>query len=226
VRYFVAVAEERHVTRAAARLHVSQPALSKPLRALERQVGAVLLRRLPHGVELTAAGEALLPDARALVERADLAARDVADAARVLVVGVSTGVGRRLLPAVRSRAAAREPGVDPRLRTVAWDDPTVVAARGSTGTARPRWSDPRPPTTLPGQRPGQAGREWSTVMAAPTCSGMVPAPTVSPLRARDAAERASTSCQADGASIRPAPRRRRHGCRAAPSPSSPDVLVR
>jgi DNA-binding transcriptional LysR family regulator len=135
LRYFVTVAQERHVTRAAARLHVSQPALSKQLRALERQVDAVLLRRLPHGVELTPAGEALLPHARALLERADDAARDVAAASRRLVVGVSTGVGRGLLPAVRSRVAAQELGLDPRVRTVPWDDATAGLADGSSDVA-------------------------------------------------------------------------------------------
>jgi DNA-binding transcriptional LysR family regulator len=138
LRYFVAVARERHVTRAAAALHVSQPALSKQLRALERQVGAVLLRRLPHGVELTPAGEALLPHAQAVLERSDRAALDVAAADRRLVVGVSTGVGRGLLPAVRSRLtdpAAPVPGVDPRVRTVAWDDPTAGLADGTSDVA-------------------------------------------------------------------------------------------
>jgi DNA-binding transcriptional LysR family regulator len=133
LRYLVAVARERHVTRAAAALHVSQPALSKQLRALERQVGAVLLRRLPHGVELTPAGEALLPHARALLERADQAARDVVAASRHLVVGVSTGVGRGLLPAVRSRVA--RDGVDPQVRIVPWDDPSAGLADGTSDVA-------------------------------------------------------------------------------------------
>lgn len=133
LRYFLAVAQERHVTRAATRLHVSQPALSKQLRALERQVGAVLLHRLPHGVELTPAGEALLPHARALLERTDAAARDVAAASRRLVVGMSTGVGRGLLPAVRSRVAAQD--LDPQVRLVAWDDPSAGLADGSSDVA-------------------------------------------------------------------------------------------
>ena len=59
------------MTRAARELHVSQPALSKQIRALERQVGAELFRRLPHGVELTPAGEALLPLPERRAERAD-----------------------------------------------------------------------------------------------------------------------------------------------------------
>ena len=65
LRYFVAVAEELHFTRAAERLYVSQPALSKQVRALERQLGVELFRRGPQGVRLTEAGNALLPYARA-----------------------------------------------------------------------------------------------------------------------------------------------------------------
>jgi DNA-binding transcriptional LysR family regulator len=71
LRYFVAVAEERHVTRAARRLGMQQPPLSQSMRALEREVGAQLLRRLPRGVELTEAGRALLGDARAILAHVD-----------------------------------------------------------------------------------------------------------------------------------------------------------
>ncbi len=64
LRYFVTVAEELHFTRAAERLYVSQPALSKQVRALERQLGVELFHRGPQGVTLTEAGAALLPHAR------------------------------------------------------------------------------------------------------------------------------------------------------------------
>jgi DNA-binding transcriptional LysR family regulator len=63
LRYFVAVAEELHFTRAAEKLYVSQPALSKQIRALERQLGAPLFDRDQHGVRLTPVGAALLPHA-------------------------------------------------------------------------------------------------------------------------------------------------------------------
>ena len=71
LRYFVSVAAERHVGRAAARLYISQPALSQQIRALEAQVGVPLFVRHPRGVELTEAGEALLLEARTLLSRSD-----------------------------------------------------------------------------------------------------------------------------------------------------------
>ena len=65
--YFVAVAEEGQITRAAARLHVAQPALSQAMAQLESELGVMLLARHSRGVTLTPAGEAFLPKARAAV---------------------------------------------------------------------------------------------------------------------------------------------------------------
>ena len=69
MRSFVAVAEERHITRAAERLNTQQPPLSMRMRALEKRLDVQLLRRKPRGVELTAAGEVLLAHARTLLEQ-------------------------------------------------------------------------------------------------------------------------------------------------------------
>jgi monoterpene epsilon-lactone hydrolase len=73
LRAFVAVAEELNFSRAAERLYVSQPALSRQIRALERLVGCPLLRRSTHRVELTLAGEALLTRADQLIDDLDTA---------------------------------------------------------------------------------------------------------------------------------------------------------
>ncbi|MFJ4684495.1 LysR family transcriptional regulator [Streptomyces sp. NPDC088789] len=140
LRYFVAVAEELHFTRAAERLYVSQPALSKQIRALERQLGVDLFRRDPQGVMLTPAGEALLPHARRVLDawaRGAAAVEEARAAQRsTLVVGMSTSPGRGgLLPAIRSRFTAAHPEATVRLRQISWDDPSAGLADGDTDVA-------------------------------------------------------------------------------------------
>src|SRR5215472_861840 len=82
LRYFIAVAEERHVTRAAERLGMQQPPLSQQIRALERELDVQLFRRRPRGVELTNAGSALLAEARAILSHIDDASAAAKRAAR------------------------------------------------------------------------------------------------------------------------------------------------
>jgi len=67
LRYFIVVAEEGHLTRAAQRIGIQQPPLSQQIRVLERELGVTLFRRLPRGMELTDGGQALLADARAIL---------------------------------------------------------------------------------------------------------------------------------------------------------------
>lgn len=75
LRYFVGVAHEHSVTRAAARLHVAQPALSRQIHQLEAEVGVKLLARSSKGVELTPAGEAFLSEAEAILRQSEQAVR-------------------------------------------------------------------------------------------------------------------------------------------------------
>jgi DNA-binding transcriptional LysR family regulator len=89
---FVAVAEEQHFTRAAFRCHIAQSALSTSIKALERSLGASLFVRTTRRVELSEAGEALLPEARRVLAAAQ-SARDAVDQATGRVRG-SLSVGR------------------------------------------------------------------------------------------------------------------------------------
>ena len=71
LRYFVAVAHEGHVTRAAEKLHIQQPPLSQQIRALEREIDAALFVRHPRGVSLTDAGRSFLADAEQILAQAE-----------------------------------------------------------------------------------------------------------------------------------------------------------
>ena len=115
LRYFVAVGDELSFTRAAQRLHVSQPSLSAQVRALEEGLGLELLRRTTRRVELTHAGESLHADARRLLEDLDHAvarARRVQEAASSeLRVAYTATVGYQTLPLILDELEARSPEV-------------------------------------------------------------------------------------------------------------------
>jgi DNA-binding transcriptional LysR family regulator len=101
VRYFVAVAEELHFGRAAARLHIAQPSLSQQIRRLEQQLGVLLLTRTSRSVELTSAGEVLLREGRSLLSHASRVGETTRSvSSQRLVVGFFGSAGATLLPKV------------------------------------------------------------------------------------------------------------------------------
>ena len=116
LRYFVAVAEELNVGRAARRLHIAQPPLSRQIRDLEREVGAPLFERVPRGVELTPAGHAFLPEVRlalAQVERAQRTAQRAAqgEVGRLRVGFVEAATYAGVLPDVLGFFRMHLPGI-------------------------------------------------------------------------------------------------------------------
>lgn len=126
--YYVAVAEERSFTRAAARLHVVQSGVSAVIKSLERELGVELLERTSKHVVLTDAGEALLPRARAALDAAR-AARDAVDEVRgglrgTVRIGTLTSVGMIDVPALLGRFHRAYPDVQLRL---------AVSSQGSVG---------------------------------------------------------------------------------------------
>jgi DNA-binding transcriptional LysR family regulator len=99
LRYFVAVAEEQHFRRAAARLHVAQPAVSEQIRKLEVELGVILLDRGPRRVEVTPAGVAFLDEARQILRGVDGAAHAARRAEALTSARIRLGFTLPALPA-------------------------------------------------------------------------------------------------------------------------------
>src|SRR5205085_4474847 len=102
LRYFIAVAQEENVSRAALKLHVSQPALSRQIRDLEEELGFALLERSAKSVKLTEAGRVFLTEARAVLERVGTAVAAARAAAtgrsEELHIGYAPTLTARFLP--------------------------------------------------------------------------------------------------------------------------------
>ena len=128
LRYFVAVAEMENVSRAALKLHVSQPALSRQIRDLEDEIGFSLLERTAKSVRLTDAGRAFLDNARALLQNADDAitkARAIASAEPTeLQVGYSAENTVEILPKTLRAFQQAMPNVHVRLHD--WNNKDMV----------------------------------------------------------------------------------------------------
>lgn len=115
LRCFVAVAEELHFGRAAERLNMTQPPLSRQIRLLEHQVGTALLERNSRSVQLTAAGRSFLPDAHRILRLANEAASTARRIARgdsgSLAIGFTASVGYGLLPEIVKRIRDISPDI-------------------------------------------------------------------------------------------------------------------
>lgn len=120
LRYFVSVAEEKGFTRAAARLQIAQPALSRRIRRLEEDLGVDLFRRTPRGVDLTESGAMLLERAYTIFNQVQQVHHDLsgeADLARgVVTVGMPTTPGEFIAPVLLERVRATHPGIELRFR--------------------------------------------------------------------------------------------------------------
>lgn len=144
LRAFLAVAEELHFGRAAEKLHVAQPHLSRTIRQLERRLGTVLFERNTRSVKLTASGEALCGPARDVVDalsRAEAAVRSAADGdvgrVRIAFAGVST---HRLVARLARTVRSRRPGIRLELSSQNFAQPAMKKlVGGETDIALGRW---------------------------------------------------------------------------------------
>jgi DNA-binding transcriptional LysR family regulator len=134
LRHFVAVAEQLHFGRAAAALHISQPPLSRSIRALESRVGATLLARTRRRVELTAEGARFLEEAKRLLAQLERAVLEVGSMAAGsggrLRLGFVSLADYGVLPGLLKAYKAARPGVDLALREMLSPDQAAALAAG------------------------------------------------------------------------------------------------
>ncbi|RKN53333.1 LysR family transcriptional regulator, partial [Streptomyces klenkii] len=140
LRLFLVLAEEAHFGRAAARLFMTQPALSQQIRALETRLGVLLFDRTSRGVALTPAGRALLPEAREVVEamvrlrrHADTHAREVRG--RLVLGFIGAEASMPYAHAVLGELHARHPRIGIELRALDFADQIDAMANGDVDAA-------------------------------------------------------------------------------------------
>lgn len=147
LRYFVAVAEEKNFTRAAARLFVAQQSLSRQIRDLESELGARLLTRTTRAVDLTPAGEAFLAQVRVALDALDTAVVEArqraAGTAGRLRIGFGMGAALELTPRILEEFAREYPNVEIEMREFGLPDQSAGLSE--------RWADVafiRPPLAI------------------------------------------------------------------------------
>lgn len=139
LRYFTAVAETLHFTRAAELVHVSQPSLSQQIRALEQELGADLFRRARGNIALTDAGEALLPLARRILADTETARHEVQEVAQLrrgrVRLGATPSLCTGLLPQVLRTFHDLHPGIEILIEESGSHDLVRELARGGLDLA-------------------------------------------------------------------------------------------
>ncbi|GAA4995971.1 LysR family transcriptional regulator [Actinopolymorpha pittospori] len=139
LRYFAAVAEEAHLTRAAERLFISQPALTKQIKQLEAQLGVELFTRSRAGMALTEAGRALAERVPDVLEEWDRTLRETrgvsSRASHVLRVGFVASAANEDTQEIIGSFARRRPGWRVEMRQTDWSDPTAGLADGQVDVA-------------------------------------------------------------------------------------------
>jgi DNA-binding transcriptional LysR family regulator len=147
LRYFLAVAEERNFTRAAERLHIAQPALSRQVRELERELGVELLSRTTHRVEPTEAGRMLLERGPALLDAADSLWRGVRAFADGRLGSISLGYGMsagyETAPQLLLAMSEEAPGIEVSARVMSFADIVNGVAAGNLDVGLVRCAPPQ-----------------------------------------------------------------------------------
>jgi len=147
LRYFLAVAEERNFTRAAERLHIAQPALSRQVRELERELGVELLSRTTHKVEPTEAGRMLLERGPGLLDAADSLWRGVRAFADGRLGSVSLGYGMSAgydtAPQLLLAMGDEAPGIEVSARVMVFADIVDGVAAGTLDVGLVRCAPPQ-----------------------------------------------------------------------------------
>src|SRR5512140_744920 len=158
LRHFVAVAEEGNISRAAKKLFLTQPALSRQIKALEEEIGQCLLERQAHSIRLTAVGAALLPEARKLLQDASQVLERVRATGRVLRLRV--GYAPSLASGVLSAAVENFTQTHPTARVELYD---LSPAEMLSGLE----SDRLDVVLTVGQETGARGLKWTPLVRAP-----------------------------------------------------------
>lgn len=139
LRCFVVVAEELHFGRAAARLHMTQPPLSRQIQLLESRLGVQLLVRSSRSVSLTSAGRSFLADARHILRLAESAAVTVRRAARgelgSVTMGFTAASGYGVMPGMIAQCRTRLPGIEINLKEMVTKEQMEALASGDLDLA-------------------------------------------------------------------------------------------